>query len=282
MFWNTYSFEDKVAVLTGAGSGIGKATARALAKRDARVHLVDIDQSRLGETREEIEGLAGKDRVFSHQVDCRQADDVRALADKVYSKEGRVDILFNNAGLGLAGPTDSLSLDDWKKIIDLNLWGVIYGIHAFLPKMLEQAHRTHIVNTASGFGLFTTPFFVAYVASKFAVVGMTESLSMEYGDRNVNFSVICPGFTNTSFVEDAPASGGFNDYRDILQKLYDFAASSPDDVADTVLKAIRKKRVIQLAPTWQVIAPWLLRRVSPRLYRLILSQVDALFFPNPD
>jgi NAD(P)-dependent dehydrogenase (short-subunit alcohol dehydrogenase family) len=277
-FSGSYSFEDKVAVITGAGSGIGRSTALAMANDGAILHVVDIDQSRVNETRKLIEESGGK--AHSHVTDCTDADQIQSLADDVYSEHGKVDILHNNAGIGVSGHSHELSLDDWKSVIDLNLWGVIYGISEFLPRMLEQNDDAHIVNTASGLGLITGPYLVPYVATKFAVVGMTEALSIEYSNDNVNFSVICPGLVNTNIVEDSPAKGEFEDHREETQEFYEKQGASPDEIAEYVLNAIRKNRVIQLAPNWPVVLPWLLRRFSPGLYRFLAGRFKDRLIPG--
>lgn len=276
-FGRSYSFEDKVAVITGAGSGIGRSTALALASEGASVHAVDIDRSRAEETEDMIRDNGGTGH--SHVVDCTEADEIASLAEEVYAREDRVNILHNNAGIGIGGRSETLTLENWKNVVDLNLWGVIYGIHEFLPRMLQQDDGAHIVNTASGLGLFTSPYLVPYVATKFAVVGMTEALSIEYSDRDVNFSVICPGLVDTNIVQDSPFTGEFEEKRDETQKFYNREGASPDEIAEYVLKAIRKNKVIQLAPVWPIVVVWLLRRFSPGLYQSIVGALSDRLLP---
>jgi len=228
---------------------------------------VDIEEDRLRSLEDELAPAPGD--VTSHVVDCSQAEAIQRLAEDVYDAEGRVDVLYNNAGVAVGGPTDALNLSDWEKVLDVNLWGVIYGIDAFLPRMLEQEDGGHIVSTASGLGLIPGPYLAPYVTSKFAVVGLTDALAIEYGEEDVDFSVICPGIINTNIARDSEYRGGFEERRSESVDRFERWGASPDTVARDVLKAVRNRRVIQITPTSQMIFPWLVRRVSPWIYRMI-------------
>lgn len=268
-------FEDSVVVITGAGSGIGRATALAFGREGARVHAVDIDDDRLAAVNEELEETAGSGTI--HVVDCSEAEALERLADEVYGAEGRVDVLHNNAGVAVGGPAHELSLDDWETVLDVNLRGVVYGVDAFLPRMREQDGAGHIVNTASGLGLIPGPYLAPYVTSKFAVVGLTEALSIEYDDEDVYFTVLCPGLINTNIVRDTEYRGDFEDRREESIDTFERHGVSPDDVAEGMLSAVRKKRVIQITPLRHVMFPWFVRRVSTWLYRFLARRLSGRF-----
>src|SRR5512139_2802749 len=169
--------QGKVAVITGAASGIGRATADLLAAKGAKVHLVDIDAPLLERTASEMREAGAT--VVTHRVDVSDPEAVKALAQAVYDEDGAVDILHNNAGIGVGGPFSALSLEDIQRTVNINLLGTAYGIHFFLPRMRAQGRPAHIVNTASGAGLFPIPMLGIYSASKHGVVALTEALDAE-------------------------------------------------------------------------------------------------------
>src|SRR5690606_23347373 len=162
-------FKDRVVVITGAGSGIGRATAHAFARQGARLHLVDIHRGRVEEAAAEVRLLCPE--AHAHVVDVRDAAAMEQLAQAVYARHARVDVLLNNAGVGHSALVQETSLDDWRWVLEVNLWGVIHGVHAFVPRLIDQGGRAHIVNTASLAGLIGLPSMAPYCASKFAVVG---------------------------------------------------------------------------------------------------------------
>lgn len=185
--------ESKIAVVTGGGSGMGKGIAEKLLSLGVQVIIADIDQSAIEATGEElgIEGIV---------TDVSRFEDVQALAEKVVKRYGGVDILCNNAGVGPVGLIADLTLEDWRWMLDINLWGVIHGIHAFLPYLKRNAHGGHIINTASQAGLISGPGFGPYCASKYAVVALTEVLAQELALEGslVRASVLLPGPTQTA------------------------------------------------------------------------------------
>lgn len=183
-------FRDRVCVVTGAASGIGLALGEELLRAGAYVHLADLDAAALASAVQRLGPLARRAR--STAVDVTSQQQVQGLIDGAVAGDGRLDFLFNNAGVGGTLPAPTASLDDWRRIIDLNLWGVIYGVHAALPIMLRQ-RAGHIVNTASVAGLVPLPFQALYCTTKFAVVGLSESLRYELAEEGIKVSVACPG-----------------------------------------------------------------------------------------
>lgn len=256
------TFQNAVVVITGAGSGIGRATALAFAKEGARVHAVDINKERLDELKTNIEKLGQV--CHSYIVDCCQAEALEQLAAEVYEREARVDVLFNNAGVGHASPIEDTSLEDWRWVLDLNLYGVIYGIHAFLPRLIAQGGDACIVNTASMAGLLGAPRMAPYCASKFAVVGLSESLHIELQNHKISVTAVCPGLIRTNILDDGRLHENMPDRAEVQRRFMKYAGSA-ETVAAKVLKACRKKRPLQtVAKLFLMI--WLLKRLSLWLY----------------
>ena len=189
-------------------------------------------------------------------------DAVGRLADLVFAA-GPVDLLFNNAGIGLAGEITDTTLSDWRRLIDVNLMGVVHGLHAFLPRLLAQDRPAHIVNTASMAGLVPAAGLGAYSATKAAVVGLTDALDIELGDTQVRVSALCPGVINTAIVATSTMRGQWADRRTRTVDLYARRGTSPNVVARQALAAVTHGRRVVPAPRYQVVPHWLLKRVVP-------------------
>ena len=186
-----FELTGKVAVVTGGASGIGKAMAARLKAEGMDVVIADIELGALDATADEL-------GVSAVRTDVSDADSVAALADAVIERHGAVHVVCNNAGVGGGGVMSTLTLNDWKWVIDVNLWGVVHGIHFFLPHLLANDDGGHIVNTASMAGLSAWPGIGPYNGTKYAVVGISETLAMELADTDVGVSVLCPGLVNTN------------------------------------------------------------------------------------
>jgi NAD(P)-dependent dehydrogenase (short-subunit alcohol dehydrogenase family) len=189
---------------------------------------------------------------------------VEALAEEVYGVEGAADILHNNAGVGHAGRVEDTTLEEWRRVLDVNLMGVVHGVHFFVPRMLNQGRPAHIVNTASMAGLVPTPELAPYATSKHAVVGLSESLNAELAPRGIRVSAVCPGFIDTNIVARAHLEGEISQSRDRLVGLYRRRGASPDVVAEAVVDVVRRGKLIRTAPRRHVVLLWALRRISPR------------------
>ena len=254
-------FSGQVAVVTGAGSGIGRSTALLLGRLGATVHAADVDEQGVRAVVAEIEAAGG--RGTANVTDVSDPASVEALADRVFAAEAAVDVLHNNAGVGHAGPVDEITLDEWKRLLGVNLMGVIHGIHFFVPRMLRQGRPAHVVNTASMAGLVPVAEMGPYSTSKHAVVGLSESLNAELATRGVHVSAVCPGFVKTSIVADARLDGEHAERRDQIQRFYERFECSPDLVAEAVVDAVRRKKLIHTVPRHHVVLNWALRRISP-------------------
>ena len=250
----------KIAVITGAGSGIGRATARLLARHGAKVHIADLNAEAAAAAAGEIGGDA-----THHPLDVTRPQDLEALAEAVFAADGRVDILHNNAGIGQGGDIETTTVEDWQRVIGVNLLGVAYGVQAFVPRMLTQGHPATIVNTASEAGLIPIARMAPYCASKFGVVGMSESLDAELRSRGIRVVALCPGVINTPIVRDGIMRGQLGADQAKIVAFYAKHGASPDTVAAAVLDAIARPRPIVVSPRSQVLAPYLLHRLSPRL-----------------
>jgi len=184
----------RVAVVTGGASGIGRAMAARFAAAGMHVVVADVEEEPLLATADEL-GVVGV------RTDVADAESVQALADAVVERFGTAHVLCNNAGVGGGGVIANASLNDWKWVLDVNLWGVIHGLHSFLPLLLANDAGGHVVNTASMAGLSAWPGIGPYNASKYAVVGISETLSLELAESSVGVSVLCPGVVNTNIFQ---------------------------------------------------------------------------------
>jgi NAD(P)-dependent dehydrogenase (short-subunit alcohol dehydrogenase family) len=263
------TLEGKLALVTGSGSGIGRATAEALAKAGARVIVVDVDDSRVDATAKAL----GRACALSKRVDVSKKDEMRALAADVHAACGPLDVLVNNAGVGHSGGVLDSSLEDWEWTIGVNLWGVVYGCHFFVPKMVERGAGGHVVNVASTFGLTAAPRVAPYCTTKFAVVGLSESLRAELAPHKIGVSAICPGLINTDIVK----RGRFahEQERDNAVKQFARHGRNPEQVARAVLRAIRHNDAVVPVGV-EAWASWIGKRVAPGVMCAVSQQLEKM------
>ncbi len=228
-----------VAVITGAASGIGRALAIRLAQEKiAGVAISDVNEQGLNETAEMVGNLDVP--VSAHIVDVSKLKEVERFKDEVLAKHNRVTHLINNAGVGLFGTFEQISLEDFEWLMSINFWGVIYGCKTFLP-ILRQQEKAHIVNISSVFGFIAPPEQTAYCASKFAVRGFTESLRHELEDTNVRVSSVHPGGIKTNIARNSRLGEKTpEEYKTQGAKFFDqVAQTSAEQAAETILIGIR-------------------------------------------
>lgn len=257
---NNKQIKGKTALISGAGSGIGLALAKELGQRGATIIGTDINQSRLDSMLLELKNSGIK--AFAYRVDHTDRSAVEALVQKVQKEVGVVDILCCNAGVGHGGKIDSVTLDDWKWVIDINLWGTIYLIHYFLPSMIER-QQGQILITASGAGLSPLGCMGPYSMTKAALVSLTSVMRMDLYAHNINVSALCPGIIKTNIMKDAKLSGDHN--KAAAEEFYATQGVSPAIVAKTAVKGLMKNKGIIPAPWGQVAIPALLYRISPAM-----------------
>ena len=266
------TFTGRVAAITGAGSGIGRALARELARRGAHLALSDVDEAGLAETVSMCEGSAVK--VTSQRVDVADRAAVFAWADKVADEHGKVNLVVNNAGVALAATIDEGSIEDIEWLMGINYWGVVYGTKAFLPH-LKAAGEGHIVNLSSVFGLISVPSQSAYNSAKFAVRGFTDALRMELEVAGVGVSctTVHPGGIKTNIARNAridPALQEAAGSREEQAKRFDrMAVTSPEKAARQILTAVeRNRRRVLVGPDAKVID--LISRLPASVYQSVL------------
>ncbi|ANI41559.1 SDR family NAD(P)-dependent oxidoreductase [Mycolicibacterium vaccae] len=246
----------KQAIVTGGGSGIGAALCRALDQAGAHVVCTDIDPAAADAV---VATLSPRARAA--RLDVTDAAAVQAAVDDVVARAGRLDLMFNNAGIVWGGDTERLTLDQWNAIIDVNLRGVVHGVAAAYPQMLRQGHG-HIVNTASMAGLAAAGQLTSYVATKHAVVGLSMALRSEAVPRGVGVLVVCPAAVETPIL-DKGAVGGFVG-RDYFLQTQGGKAYDADRLARDTLRAIERDKAILVRPV-AAQAQWWIARLAPEL-----------------
>lgn len=259
MLKSSETFSGKQAIVTGAGSGIGAALCRALAAAGADVVCTDTDGDAAAKT---AAGLAGAGSARAATIDVTDAAAVQAAVDDVVARTGRLDLMFNNAGIAWGGDTELLTLDQWNAIIDVNIRGVVHGVAAAYPVMLRQGHG-HIVNTASMAGLAAAGQITSYVMTKHAVVGLSLALRSEAISRGVGVLAVCPAAVETPIL-DKGAIGGFVGRDYYLRGQGMRTAYDPDRLARDTLKAIERNKALLVVPK-RAHASWLFARLAPGL-----------------
>ncbi|MET8981581.1 SDR family oxidoreductase [Streptomyces sp. NPDC004539] len=264
-------FAGQLVLVTGAGSGIGRATAFAFAEAGARVIAVDRDAESAARTAE-LARLVGAQEAWAETVDVSDEKAMEELADKVGESYGVVDVLVNNAGVGLSGSFFDTTTEDWRRVLDVNLWGVIHGCRLFGRAMVERGQGGHIVNIASAAAYQPSRALPAYGTSKAAVLMLSESLRAELAGKGIGVSAICPGLVNTGITSTATFVGvdarEQERRRERSSRLYGRRNYPPEKVADAIVRAvIRNDAVVPVTP--EAKGSRLLSRLSPRVLRAL-------------
>ena len=260
-------FKDKVAIVTGGGSGIGQALCQELGKRGSMIVVASLHDDHAKRVASAIMQNGGK--AHAVQVDVSREEGVRQLIDETVSKYGRLDYLFNNAGIAIVGDARDLTIEQWRRVLEVNLYGVLYGTAIAYPVMVGQGFG-HIVNVSSAAGLLPVPAGAPYCTSKHAVVGLSLSLRVEGADLGVNVSVVCPGAVRTNIWQAATIVNVPPERRAALTPRKMMEASK---AARTILGGVSRNQAIIAFPAG-VHLVWRLYRLSPRLLdRLLLNGI---------
>ncbi|WP_094292951.1 SDR family oxidoreductase [Mycobacterium neumannii] len=260
------TFSGKQALVTGGGSGIGAALCRALVDAGAEVVCTDVDGDAAERT---AAGLGGRARAA--RLDVTDSATVQAAVDEVVNRAGRLDLMFNNAGIVWGGDTELLTLDQWNAIIDVNIRGVVHGVAAAYPLMVRQGHG-HIVNTASMAGLTAAGQVTSYVMTKHAVVGLSLALRSEAAARGVGVLAVCPAAVETPIL-DKGSIGGFVG-RDYFLQAQGGKPYDADRLARDVLRAVEKNKPILVKPR-VAHAQWIFARLAPTLMNRVSMRFIA-------
>lgn len=251
-------FKDRIAIVTGGASGMGRALCEELGRRGAVVIATDINNEGVKKVASAITGTGGQ--AAAAYLDVTQVEDVQKLIEKTALEYGRLDYMFNNAGIAIAGEERDVSLEHWRRVIGVNIWGVIYGTTAAYSLMVKQGFG-HIVNTASLAGLIPVPNEISYTTAKHAVVGLSTSLRAEGADLGVKVSVVCPGFVQTGIFDATPVLQA--NMEDLLAKI-PFKMIEATKAARLILRGVTRNRAIIIFPPHARIF-WWLNRLHPAL-----------------
>lgn len=250
------TYNGATAIITGGASGIGRAFGQELAKRGCEVVLADLQVDLAEKTAAAICTTGGK--ATAAKVDVANFEEIQQLVQQTFDRTGRLDFMFNNAGIGIGGNVDHYRINDWKQIVNVNLHGIIHGVQAAYTLMVSQGFG-HIVNTASMAGLVPSPGLVSYATTKHAVVGLSTSMRAEAAQFGIGVSVVCPGVIRTPILEGGGKYGKM--LIDIppekirrLWKMY--KPMEPDIFAGKVLNSVTKNKAIIIVPSWWKLFWW--------------------------
>jgi NADP-dependent 3-hydroxy acid dehydrogenase YdfG len=271
-------FAGKVAVVTGAGSGIGQALAVELARAGAKVAISDVDTEGLAQTEEQLKAIGAE--VKADRLDVTEREAFLAYADEVAEHFGKVNQIYNNAGIAFTGDVEISQFKDIERVMDVDFWGVVNGTKAFLPHVIASGDG-HIINISSVFGLFSVPGQAAYNSAKFAVRGFTEALRQEMvlARHPVAVTTVHPGGIKTAIARNATAAEGLDPGQ--MAKLFDkrLARTSPQQAAKVILDAVRKKKARVLVGTDAKLLDVMVRMAGP-YYQQLFGPVLGRLMPK--
>lgn len=257
------SLDNKKCFITGAASGIGRATAIAAAAEGAELFLTDINGAGLESTVAEIRSTGGKVSL-ARAMDIADHEAVKRLAEEIHAAHGSMDMLMNIAGISIWGTVDQLAHEHWRRAVDINLMGPIHVMEYFLPEMIRAKRGGHLVNVSSAAGLFGLPWHAAYSASKFGLRGVSEVLRFDLRRHGIGVSLVCPGGVDTGLVQTLEIPGidqkdpGFN----VLRRRFQKHAKSPAHAAQSILKGVKANRYMVFTSLDVRVGYWFQRKLS--------------------
>jgi NAD(P)-dependent dehydrogenase (short-subunit alcohol dehydrogenase family) len=264
---------NRTVLVTGAASGIGRASAIALGARGADLALCDVDEAGMARTAESLATLGRG--VFARRVDVSNAEEMGAFAEAVHKEVGAVDVLVNNAGVGLGAGFLDTTLEDWDWILGINLRGVVLGCHFFVPHMVERGQGGHVVNVASMAAYVPSELLCAYSTTKCAVLGFSEALRLELAPRGIGVTAVCPGVINTPITRTSRLRGRGAEpgVREEMVALYERRNYTAERVARAILRAVQRNRgVAPISPeAW---ASYYLKRLSPAALYALMGRLE--------
>lgn len=255
------------ALITGAASGIGKATALAMAERGARLFITDIDSQGLEETRRDIEGMGGE-VCLSRALDVSDYEAIRSLADEVHTGFGPLNILANVAGVALFSQVENMTHEQWRRVVDVNLWGPYHAIECFVPEMVRAGKGGHVLTVSSTAGIIGLPWHVVYAGTKHALVGSSEVLRYDLRKHGIGVSVVLPGAVNTGLVRTTVINAD-EDACERGRRLFARHAIRPERVAGLIVDAVENNRFMVIT-SLDIKLLYVLKRFLPPAYDLVM------------
>jgi NAD(P)-dependent dehydrogenase (short-subunit alcohol dehydrogenase family) len=264
-----HPYANKIAVVTGGGSGIGKAICIYLARHGAKVVVADLKL----ESAQSVEGQIGSmgEHARAVAVDVTQPQDVQSLIEDTVKSYGRIDYLFNNAGIGINGEFQDMTLEQWRRILDVDLWGTIYGCHYAYPIMIKQGFG-HIINTSSLGGLIPGGLMTSYSAAKHAVVGFTLTLRAEARQYGINVSALCPGYMTTNIQKASPNVSAYLDSEKNQKMGVGEKYPTPEQCINQIMRGVARNKAIIVSPIKHKMY-WWMYRLFPALIPFMWSRI---------
>jgi len=269
----TMEIEGRKALITGAASGIGRATAIKMGGLGARLFLTDINADGLEETGRVIEERGGE-VCLARALDVSDYEAMRSLAEEIHSGFGPLDILANIAGVALFSQVEDMTHDQWERIVDVNLWGPFHAIECFVPEMVRAGRGGHVLSVSSTAGIIGLPWHVAYAGTKHALVGASEVLLFDLRKHGIGVSVILPGAVDTGIIQTTVINADEEACRK-SRALFGRYAIPPERVADLIVDAIQKNKFMVIT-TADIKLLYFLKRVFPPAYRLVMRIMNWL------
>jgi NADP-dependent 3-hydroxy acid dehydrogenase YdfG len=264
---------EKKIFITGAASGIGRSTAIAMGKSGCRLFLTDIDENGLEKTVDAISSAGGK-VCLAKAFNVADYQAMVSFAKEVHDGYGSLDILVNVAGIALFSQVEDMKHNDWERVINVNLWGVIHGVECFVPEMIRAGNGGHIVSVSSTAGLIGLPWHIAYAGTKHALVGMSESLRYDLRKHDIGVSVICPGAVNTGLVQSVEIHAN-KEATDKTRELFLKIAITPDKVAEKIIRAIHTNQFMVIT-SFDIKLFYFVKKYCFPIYHLVMLAISRI------